>query len=142
MVDLPDVAELRMNVISFTGRKMEVLQRMGMVGHNEYTKVRFRKVVKWPALAVMPHLIRVETATPFYYAFYTLGEDDHFNRMRICSMSNMAIDTYHELAPHELVLVKVPAKVDDQQPWWLWCLRVPYMQSYLTIKYTVRIFKK
>ena len=39
MVDFPDLDELTMNVISFTGRKMETLERMGMVGRDGYTKV-------------------------------------------------------------------------------------------------------
>ena len=38
-MDLPDPDEPTMNVTSFAGRKMETLERMGMVGRDGYAKV-------------------------------------------------------------------------------------------------------
>ena len=38
-MDLPDLDEPTMNVISFAGRKIETLERMGMVGRHGYAKV-------------------------------------------------------------------------------------------------------
>jgi len=39
MVELPDVDEPTIDVISFAGRKMETLERMGMLGCDRYAKV-------------------------------------------------------------------------------------------------------
>ena len=43
MVDLLDLDEPTMNVISFAVRKMETMKRVGMVGRDWYTKVMLSK---------------------------------------------------------------------------------------------------
>ena len=50
MVDFPDLDEPTMNVISFAGRKMETLERTGMVGRDGYAKVTL-----WSASSLEHH---------------------------------------------------------------------------------------